>query len=95
MVAAEADYYVGFTVGWLVVSVLSSFRAPCPGAEMHWLDGCSILCLPTQQQSQVDSCVFLYLMVLDLSRSTWDLLVIAYGIFFPDQGLNQGPRYWE
>ena len=94
-VAAEADYYVGFTVGWLVVSILSSFRAHCPVAEMSWLDGCSILCLPIQQQFQVDSCVFLYLMVLDLSCSTWNLLVTACGIFFPDQGLNQGPLYWE
>ena len=35
--------------------------------------------------------MFVYLP--DLSCSMWDLLVVAYGIEFPDQGLNLGPLH--
>ena len=39
--------------------------------------------------------VFIYLAMLCLSRDTWESLVGACGIQFPDQGANPGPLHWE
>ena len=37
----------------------------------------------------------MYLTMWGLSCSTGDLLAVACGIWFPDQGLNPGPLPWE
>ena len=38
--------------------------------------------------------IFIYLALLGLSCSVQDLLVVASGIKFPDQGLKLGPLDW-
>ena len=37
----------------------------------------------------------IYLVVLGFSWGTQDLLAVAHGIYFLDQGWNPGPLYWE
>ena len=39
--------------------------------------------------------LFIYLAVLGLSCSTQDLVVVVYGIQFPDQGSNSRALHWE
>ena len=39
--------------------------------------------------------LFIYLPALCLSCGTLALLVVACGVWFPDQGLNPGPLNWE
>ena len=39
--------------------------------------------------------LFIYLPALRLSCGTLALLVVACGVWFPDQGLNPGPLNWE
>lgn len=46
--------------------------------------------------------IFIYLATLglicgmwDIFLDAWELSVVAYGLYFPDQRLNPGPLHWE